>query len=80
VDEPMQAPEFEHDNQDQFLDSEYAIQELLFAIRNFRVRSSPGRDGIDYLIIRILPNEALEILLEIYNDILMEKIYSILYP
>jgi hypothetical protein len=49
VDEPMQAPEFEHDNQDQFLDSEYTIQELLFAIKNFRVRSSPGRDGIDYL-------------------------------
>jgi hypothetical protein len=31
---------------------------------------TPGRDRIDYLISRNLPNEALEIPLEIYNDIL----------
>jgi hypothetical protein len=87
VDEPTQAPAFDHDNQDPFLDSEYTIQELHFAIRNLRVQSSPGRDGIEYLIIRNLPNEALEILLEIYNDILKQRVfpddwkkYRVLYP
>jgi hypothetical protein len=71
----MQAPAFDHDNQDPFLDSEYTIQELHSAIKNRRVQSSPGRDGIDYLIIRNLPNEALEILLEIYNDILRVRVF-----
>jgi hypothetical protein len=87
-DEPMQAPEFDHDNQDPFLDSEYTIQELHFAIKNLSAQSSLGRDGTDYLIIRNLSNEVLEILLEIYNDILRarvfpddwKKIESIVYP
>jgi hypothetical protein len=74
ADEPMSAPAFDHDNQDPFLDSEYTIQELHFAIKNLRVQSSPRRDGIDYLIIRNLPNEALESLLEIYNDILRARV------
>jgi hypothetical protein len=65
-----------HDNQDPFLDLEFTIQELHFAIKNLRVQSSPGRDGIDYLIIRNLPNETLEILLEIYNDILRARVFS----
>jgi hypothetical protein len=34
----------------------------------------PGRNGIDYLIIRNLPTEALEILLQIYNDILRARV------
>jgi hypothetical protein len=71
----MQAPAFDHDNQDQFLDSEYKIQELHFAIKNLRVQSNPGRDGIDYLIIRNLANEALEIMLEINNDILKARMF-----
>jgi hypothetical protein len=75
-----EAPAFNHDNQDPLLDSEYTIQEFHFAIKNLRVQSSPEQDEIDYLIIHNSRNEALEILLEIYNDILMEKIYSILYP
>jgi hypothetical protein len=70
VDDPMQAPAFDHYNQDPFLGSEYTIQELHFAIKNLRVQSSPGRDEIDCPIIRNLPNLVLEILLEIYNDIL----------
>jgi hypothetical protein len=74
VDEPMQAPAIDHDNKDPFLDSEYTIQELQFAIKNLRVRSSPGRNGVDYLIIRNLPYEALEILLEIY-DILRARVF-----
>jgi hypothetical protein len=65
---------FDHDNQDSFLDSEYTIKELNFVIQSLRVQSSPGWDGIDYLVIRNLPNEALEILLEIYNAILKAKV------
>jgi hypothetical protein len=75
VDEKMQALAFNHDNKDPFLDSEYTIQELHFAIKNFRVHSNPGWDGIDYLIIRNLPNEALEILLEVYNDIFRARVF-----
>jgi hypothetical protein len=76
VDDPMQAPAFDHDNQDPFLDSEYTIKELNFMIKNLRIQSSSGRDGIDYFIIRNLPNVALEILLEIYNNILR----AIMFP
>jgi hypothetical protein len=68
VGEKTQAPAFYHDNQDLFLDSEHTIQELHFVIKNLRVQSSTGWDGIGYHIMRKLPNEALEILLEIYND------------
>jgi hypothetical protein len=75
VEEQMQVPAFDHDNQDPFRNSEYKNQELHFAIKNLRVQSSLGRDEIDYLIIRNLPNEALEILLEIYNDILRARVF-----
>jgi hypothetical protein len=75
VDEEMQAPAFDHDNQNPFLDSEYTIQELNFAIKNLRVQSSLGRDGIDYLILHNLPNEASEILLQIYDDILRVRVF-----
>jgi hypothetical protein len=76
VDEQTQAPAFHHDNQDPFLGSEYTIQELRFAIKNLRAQSRPrpGPEGIDCPIIRNLPNEALEILLEIYKDILRARV------
>jgi hypothetical protein len=45
VDEQMQAPAFNHDNQDPLLDSEYVIQELQFAIISLRVQLNAGRDG-----------------------------------
>lgn len=64
ADKPMQTPAFNRDNQDPFLDTECRIQELHFAIRNLRVRSSPGQDRI-----RSLAGETLENLLEIHNDI-----------
>jgi hypothetical protein len=47
----MQAPAFDHENPDPFLDPEYTIQELNFIIKNLRVQSSPGKNGIDYRII-----------------------------
>jgi hypothetical protein len=37
VDDPMQAPPFDLDNQDFFLDSEYTMKEVNFAINNHRV-------------------------------------------
>jgi hypothetical protein len=40
VEEANQAPVFDHDDQDPFLDSEYTIQALHFVIKNLRVRSS----------------------------------------
>lgn len=69
ADEPTRAPAFDHDNQDSFLDSDCTSKELNFAIKNL----SPGHDEIDYLIILNLPNEGLEILLEIYNHILRAR-------
>jgi hypothetical protein len=75
VDEKTQTPAFDDDNRDPFLDSEYTMQELHFTIKNLRAQSSPGRDGIDCLIIRNLPNEVSEILIEIYNDILRARVF-----
>jgi hypothetical protein len=71
----MEALTFDHDNQDPFLDLEYTIQGLHFAIKNFRVQSSPRRGGIYYLIICNLSTEALENMLEIYNDILKASVF-----
>jgi hypothetical protein len=62
-------------NQDPFLDSEHTIKKLNFAITILRVQSSPGRDGIDYLIIRNFSNGALEILLETYKNILRARAF-----
>jgi hypothetical protein len=56
--------------QGHFLDSEYAIKYLNFAIKNSESNRAP--DGMGYAtfyVIRNLPNEALEMLIEIYNDI-----------
>jgi hypothetical protein len=75
ADDPMQTSAFDHNIQNPFLDSDYTIQELHFAIKNLRVQSSLGWDGIEYLIMRNMPNEALEILLEICNDILRANVF-----
>jgi hypothetical protein len=45
ADDPMQAAVFVHDNQDPFLDSEYIIQELHFAINTSE--SNRARDGTE---------------------------------
>jgi hypothetical protein len=74
VDEPMQAPVFDHDDQDPFLDSDHRIHELHFAIKNLRLRANARRDGTD-LIICNLSNEALEILLEFCNNILSVRVF-----
>jgi hypothetical protein len=42
IDDPMEAPTCDHDNQDPFLDSEYAIKELNFTIENLK---SPVEHG-----------------------------------
>jgi hypothetical protein len=44
VDEPMQAPAFDHDNQNPFLDSEYTIQALHFAIKNLKSPIEPATE------------------------------------
>jgi hypothetical protein len=75
ADDPMQAPIFDHDKQDSFLDTEYTIKKCKFAIKIWEVQSNPGRDGIDCLIIRNFPNESLEIMLEMYNDILKARVF-----
>jgi hypothetical protein len=41
VDYPVQAPAFDYDNQDLFLDSEYTIKELNFAIENLKSAIEP---------------------------------------
>jgi hypothetical protein len=61
----MQAPAFDHDNQDSFLDLEYTTEVLNFATRNIRIQSNSGLDGRDYRILCDLPKEAMKILLEI---------------
>jgi hypothetical protein len=71
-----QAPAFDHYYQVPFLDPEYTIKKLNFSIKNLRVQQSPGRDGINYLILRNFPNEVLETLLEIYNDISRASVFS----
>jgi hypothetical protein len=41
VDEQTQTPAVDHGIQDPFLDSEYIIQELHFAVTNLRAQLSP---------------------------------------
>jgi hypothetical protein len=45
VDDPMEAPAFDHDDHDPFLNSEYTIKELNFAIKNLK---SPIEHGTGY--------------------------------
>jgi hypothetical protein len=45
ADEQMQAPAFDHDNQDPFLGSEHTIQELHFAIKTSE--SNRAQDGME---------------------------------
>ncbi|KAK2575221.1 hypothetical protein KPH14_002683 [Odynerus spinipes] len=54
---------------DSFLDLEYTIEEFRFAIQNVRKNSSPGLDGIDYMVLTHLPEEARLSLLRLFNDI-----------
>lgn len=66
----VSTPSFQYTGQDEFLDSPFTEMELDSAISNVKLRSSPGVDRIDYVIISSLPKEAKMVLLEIYNELL----------
>lgn len=57
------------ENQNPFLDLTFNMQELKFVLDNLNIKSSPGLDNIDYKIISNLPDSALCILLDLYNDL-----------
>jgi len=47
-------PLFEGENYNEFLDLFLTEEELLFVIRNLKIKSSSGLDGINYVIIKQL--------------------------
>lgn len=59
---------------DPFLDLPFSKNELLYAINSGKSNSAPGPDGIDYQAIRNLPNNTLDILLDLYNTFFKNKI------
>jgi len=48
------------------------MTELDIAVNNMKPKSAPGLDHIDYNIISSLPGENAQLLLQIYNNILLE--------
>ena len=47
-------PLFEGENYNDFLDLSLTEEELLFVIRNLKIKSNSGLDGINYIIIKQL--------------------------
>lgn len=50
----------------------FSLEELARAIRKIKATSAPGMDGIDYMIIRHLPDAYLEELRKILNTFFRE--------
>ncbi|XP_034936031.1 uncharacterized protein [Chelonus insularis] len=68
-------PMLENVEGDVFLDLPITVEELEVAIENSRTKSSPGLDGIDYLLIQSFPKEVRGALLELYNSIFASGIF-----
>ena len=58
-----------------FFDKPYDFYEFNTALDGKKTKSSPGLDGIDYLILKKLPIEYHLILLDIFNEIHESKNY-----
>jgi hypothetical protein len=52
------------------LDTPLDIEELNSTIDSVKVESTPGLDGINYKVIKYLPEEMRKVLLALYNEIL----------
>lgn len=55
----------------------FTLMELETALKATKIRSAPGRDGIDYYILRALPKEYKECLLRIYNEVLQTGLFPV---
>lgn len=71
-----QSPNFENCQFDAFLDP-LSREELDVAIASSKMKSSPGTDGIDYKIIRLLPEDMKNCLLSILNEIFVGGIFPV---
>jgi hypothetical protein len=56
-------------NGDPFLDTPLDIEELNSATDRVKVESSPGLDGVDYKVIKNLPEGMRKVLLALYNEL-----------
>lgn len=72
---PTQPPELPPFSEDGFLDLPFSNEELSSALRGLNAKSSPGIDGIDYVIISNLTPLAKHVLLFIYNSILDKGVF-----
>ncbi|XP_023703181.1 uncharacterized protein LOC111862205 [Cryptotermes secundus] len=70
---PVQPPCLKNDYEDPFMDHPFTKEELEAAILSTNPKSSPGLDGIDYLVIRSLPDTVKPLLLRLYNDIYLTE-------
>lgn len=58
---------------DQDLNKNITVEEVRRAIRGIRNKnSSPGTDGIEYIMIKLLPDNYTNIITDIFNEILMQ--------
>lgn len=55
--------------QDLFLDLHFSMKGSNYAIANSNLGSTPGLDGIDYNMVRNLPEGDRRLLLELYNQV-----------
>uniref|UniRef100_A0A1B6C2K7 Uncharacterized protein n=1 Tax=Clastoptera arizonana TaxID=38151 RepID=A0A1B6C2K7_9HEMI len=60
---------------DPFLDGEFSELELEIALQNIKIKSSPGKDGIDYRIISALSSNAKKFLLIVFNKIYRDQLF-----
>lgn len=51
------------------MEADFSMEEMYRALSVIRKDSLPGRDSIDYRMLKVLPEEALRVVLEIFNNI-----------
>lgn len=72
---PFQIPISVEDQDNSFLNKEFSRTELEMVLNQVNKKSSPGIDGIDYLVISHFSVIAREILLELFNKFYFTRNY-----
>ncbi|XP_034935030.1 uncharacterized protein [Chelonus insularis] len=71
------SPGLENSNGDPSLDLIFSLEELDMAIKNVKLKSSPGMDGIDYGILQRLSVSVRQSLLILFNEIFSSRSFPV---